>query len=184
MKVFCHVLNKKIHWNYQLCRRCCKIFWTSYYQVGMSTTPKQRCKYWDKCYRKNEEHLEQFLHPQSHRDDNQKTRGSATSSSKVAKNSSEKPEQSQKSPGFIKKNSESVPNSRNTPSATSLPSKSVFPSTSKSKVVTGKTRLHAKSVTNSCGSGEDTKSSGKRNQLSGMVIVLSCVSSTVAQCTI
>ncbi|KAL5253522.1 hypothetical protein ACHWQZ_G013351 [Mnemiopsis leidyi] len=134
----------------------------------MSTTPKQRCKYWDKCYRKNEEHLEQFLHPQSHRDDNQKTRGSATSSSKVAKNSSEKPEQSQKSPGFIKKNSESVPNSRNTPSATSLPSKSVFPSTSKSKVVTGKTRLHAKSVTNSCGSGEDTKSSGKRNQLSDM----------------
>ncbi len=29
----------------------------------LGATPKEKCRYWDKCYRKDPGHLKQFLHP-------------------------------------------------------------------------------------------------------------------------
>lgn len=38
----------------------------NYYRFIMSCS-KQKCKYWDKCFRQNAEHLDKFLHPQPHK---------------------------------------------------------------------------------------------------------------------
>ena len=137
----------------------------SFSTIGMSTSTKQRCKYWEKCYRKNQEHLDQYLHPSDiNAQNHSKTGGSANSCARKDQVKSEK---------FSIKE---LHNSLSFHKISPLSHGAVSLSSSSPKVgdcVADKKKpcvgTSTKSVTvSSQGVGCSTSSSGKRNHISGI----------------